>query len=643
MASHYDTLSSTRREIRLLRFAVLHRSSDDILFAAQSENTSLDDTNVRAYTALSYEWGDASDTRSIYFNGELFTIRARLYEFLRRTFTAAAYEHLREDLFWIDAISINQGDETEKQVQLGFMRDVYGRAAKTILWLGPSLPIDYLAFPWLMKLADYEEGWYNRPQQERDSVWNDAAWLALSNLLERSYFRRRWIIQETIVSPHALILNGESSLTWDQFYKGVIVACRPLYLEKNKQGAVLRLTDDQTVSSIGQYRDARSGSSGGRQDPSMWELLTGFRRQDSTEPHDRIFALLGLCRADEAAMYAIDYSLPLEETFMQVVINHIRLHGNLDILSACCQAVRIQRKNETYTDTASGMDIFPDPAGLPKSIYLPNLPTWTPNWTSQHTWWILGPLSYTSSHGYSPMFRASGALGPSIENLNTAIQDRILRIAAREVDIISYIHPGTARQPPPSGPIDHIFASLWMRFSSTPLEGSPYTTHNARLTAFVRTLTTGGVVAGTRHLASDCYVRYTCATLFARTTGPLSRLHGPFTQEDYKRPAPHECFENHHDWTRDYPEIEYPIVNLEHLAHFRFFISRRGRLGLCRPGTRVGHRVCIVRGASSPIILQQSEDVRRRGGWNVMGEAYVHGLMFGEGLHLGQDAFWGLV
>ncbi len=39
---------------------------------------------------------------------------------------------------WIDAICINQDDINDKNQQVRMMRDIYGRASRTLIWLGDA-------------------------------------------------------------------------------------------------------------------------------------------------------------------------------------------------------------------------------------------------------------------------------------------------------------------------------------------------------------------------------------------------------------------------------------------------------------------------------------------------------------------------
>jgi hypothetical protein len=94
---------------------------------------SQDDT----YVALSYMWGDEPPTRSITLNGQPFSIRQNLWDFLHQrrqdqeADTDAKY-------LWIDALCINQTSNSEKSHQVAMMGDIYLNALWVQIWLGPA-------------------------------------------------------------------------------------------------------------------------------------------------------------------------------------------------------------------------------------------------------------------------------------------------------------------------------------------------------------------------------------------------------------------------------------------------------------------------------------------------------------------------
>src|SRR6186713_776190 len=106
MAVEYP--SSPLKNANDIRVFILHPGTfkDDIHVSLYS--ISLDD-NTLSYEAISYVWGDPSDTKAITCNTKSFHITTNLESCLR---------HLRSETgsrtLWADAICINQQDGEEK-------------------------------------------------------------------------------------------------------------------------------------------------------------------------------------------------------------------------------------------------------------------------------------------------------------------------------------------------------------------------------------------------------------------------------------------------------------------------------------------------------------------------------------------------
>lgn len=101
------------------------------------EEADLDDRPQ--YTALSYSWAteDGDDTKShrIEVDGKPFPITRNLYDALIRFRSELGTVPLR---LWVDAVCINQADNTEKSRQVGMIAQIYGAATRVIAWLGES-------------------------------------------------------------------------------------------------------------------------------------------------------------------------------------------------------------------------------------------------------------------------------------------------------------------------------------------------------------------------------------------------------------------------------------------------------------------------------------------------------------------------
>jgi hypothetical protein len=66
--------------------------------------------------------------------------------------------------------------------------------------------------------------------------------------------------------------------------------------------------------------------------------------------------------------------------------------------------------------------------------------------------------------------------------------------------------------------------------------------------------------------------------------------------------------------------------------HRRLFITKNGYLGLAPRSLRPGDTIAIVPGAAVPFALRKADPQSGDSAWLLIGEAYVHGVMSGEGM-----------
>lgn len=109
------------------------------------------------------------------------------------------------------------------------------------------------------------------------------------------------------------------------------------------------------------------------------------------------------------------------------------------------------------------------------------------------------------------------------------------------------------------------------------------------------------------------------------------------TDKGFKRRATKECLEG---YTRVLQDIQDPqkrglnqhnsktsYLNMMEVLHNRRpFISASGYVGLGPSCLREGDVICTFSGAKLPYVLRRSWN----GAWSLVGEAYVHGIMYGE-------------
>ncbi|RMX87150.1 hypothetical protein D0869_02563 [Hortaea werneckii] len=127
-ASIWKPLDKEKREIRILLLQP-SEEEDDALYA-DLEIVSLD--NEPEYKAISYVWGDATDTTVMFMNGgKVIEITRSLAAALRRFRDSRNFAAL-----WADAVCINQADLWERADQVRIMDKIYASAIQVNVWLG---------------------------------------------------------------------------------------------------------------------------------------------------------------------------------------------------------------------------------------------------------------------------------------------------------------------------------------------------------------------------------------------------------------------------------------------------------------------------------------------------------------------------
>lgn len=169
---------SQPNSIRLLQLLPSKGDSKNLrceLFEYTLQNS---DKVNRPYEALSYVWGCEENSQSIVLNNQNFMVRQNLY---------VALLHLQDDsisrIIWVDAICINQTDETEKEHQIALMAEIYAKASRVIVWLGETQDNSDRALD-AIRLA----GEKSTTLPETQPLQQD-----ILQLLQRQWFRRIWV------------------------------------------------------------------------------------------------------------------------------------------------------------------------------------------------------------------------------------------------------------------------------------------------------------------------------------------------------------------------------------------------------------------------------------------------------------------
>ncbi|KAK8093715.1 HET domain-containing protein [Apiospora hydei] len=329
----------------------------------------LQDDPLPDYAALSYVWGDATDTEQITVDDQPFQATKSLASALRqfRSSYITTKDSDRPLLIWADAVCINQQDVTERGQQVSMMGLIYTKACRVISWLGPSEDSTESGFRLIKACARHvedtrnQEGKYpesdvvmdtqdlaflgehgefheqNHPRYARNKAWN-----AIDDLNQHAYWTRIWIVQEVVLArnPEANILHcGGYSMN----ALGTEAAQATLFDQRVWDWVI---KDKGLLSKFIPFaqslRDPRA-----RGDYRFVSMISTFCR--STDPRDAVFGLNGVLGGEIVPDYTKDPA---------------------DVFRECVAAVLRQKKYKHFFHSAGlireGRDVSEFPSWVPR-------------------------------------------------------------------------------------------------------------------------------------------------------------------------------------------------------------------------------------------------------------------------------------
>ncbi|QDS68455.1 hypothetical protein FKW77_010822 [Venturia effusa] len=312
------------------------------------------------YEALSYTWGDLSDTGLISVGldpAKTLSVTRNLYD---------ALLHLRYEtkprLLWIDAICIDQSNLEERGSQVQKMGQIYKRANRVVVWLGPEADDSTHAMKLIEFLASKVEVDWDalaiKPSLDGadEPHWADCNavlslsardWRALYSLLGRVWFERLWVRQEIVLAQKTVVVScGTTTILWDDFRNSIYL------LHAKPSNSMDQLSSEESTQFFARcqhiYLMANYKSS-----TATWRMLRNAGPSKCSDPRDKVYANLGLIQESEGDIgLKPNYDQSVREVKIQLVLALLDYHKRLDILR-CCE--------------------LSDERG--------DLPSWTPNWS----------------------------------------------------------------------------------------------------------------------------------------------------------------------------------------------------------------------------------------------------------------------
>jgi hypothetical protein len=360
------------------------------------------------YDALSYTWGDPKTlyygpqeprgkdwvnwSHTILCNGKPVSVSTNLYTAMlalrcRKTRKSIDNHTLYQpaESIWIDALCINQRDDDERARQVGIMDKIYDQAQSVPIWLGnedAATTRALTAMAALDCLIGHPEEWlktYTLQLPETYSTLdippiNVSQWIDLFAFLNRSWFKRAWIVQEVTLSKNPVFLCGAVTLDFDMIFHRVNVLSKSGWMSQmigistamiRERTACLQRGEDipnakQQVSvysptgevhydrgfmrSVAHFRAERGigrsplGVAVPFYSASLMDVLEKHRSAAATDPRDKIYAFLSLAwdfapGSSRRHLFKPDYNTSVREVYVEATKFMIESEGGLDILS----------------------------------------------------------------------------------------------------------------------------------------------------------------------------------------------------------------------------------------------------------------------------------------------------------------------
>ncbi|KAJ4130061.1 hypothetical protein NW768_007034 [Fusarium equiseti] len=317
------------------------------------------------YNAISYCWGDQSESESITLaqehhirrDGSLQSQIPSVGQLPVGKNLVAALRALRDSQkrrnLWCDSICINQGDLHDRATQVQMMHHIYYYAASVVMWLGPETSWSILAMNTLRSCADLVESVTmdhsirreifsfkdpaNHGVLARDGLpLTVSQRRAVEKLLALDWHRRLWTHQEAVLANKltSVVMLGCEEISWKDFRHAVSLIC---FLMPSPRGAV---DDIIAYNNNAEIVGGRILACADDEQKSEYWLgaitVTGY--MECSDDRDRIYALRGLVEPDVAKSIEVDYTRSLKEIFTSVCLDEITRQRDLDFMTLCNEA-----------------------------------------------------------------------------------------------------------------------------------------------------------------------------------------------------------------------------------------------------------------------------------------------------------------
>lgn len=614
----YMTLRRDFVEIRLLEIL---STEDPTRLCFRLHCTRIED--APRFWAFSYAWGDCKDKLPIVIDNHTFFITRNLWMLLwnhvrlieHHLEAKLAAPNFRVRYIWVDSICINQDDLKERRHQVQIMDRIYSKGIVGVFVDNDDKKVAHTIGALALKYGSMGKGqlpskraYAVHPAENCISI-SELDWIALHDFFSKPWFKRMWVVQEfflsklqdTMIRIHTLPLRPTSLY---------LLASR--VFETQQQC----LTGSQTAEmfqgikeylSLFELKIDLQQNLHNKHPPCLFlTLLWMFRDRLSTDPGDKIYALLRLFRSLEVEGSSSSSANPRE-----LDINHLIVDYGVEVEDVYASFVKA-----TVLGTQSFNIICACQA--PSTLTRSWIPNWAESWQrfsllTRNMYRYLGLPSKPQNRQF---YRASGSRAASAIFSDDLKRLKVAGIYHGRIIYVLESPPCTQlKDQPPLGWLVSAFINLPNNIQQLIINaynqlGHPVTSNLDVSTGHIIADWANGMTGGQAYI--DESRAYDPAYYYQNLSLDWHDLTRTYTPEG----------ENGSDeGSRD--------LRFYQLAHKRkLFVDQTGHFGLTSDFTEVDDIVSVLLGCDDPVILRSLGEDK----YSVIGEAYVHHLMDGEAL-----------
>ncbi|KAI0970422.1 heterokaryon incompatibility protein-domain-containing protein [Xylaria arbuscula] len=472
---------------------------------------------------------------------------------------------------WVDAICINQKDEVEKSRQVRRMRTIFMKAKKVKVWLGHDTRRSAKRVFRAMEVMTGED--FETAPPPEDLFWRD-----IERLFRKQWFSRLWCLQEVILAADADVQWGTEVAPWKKVAE-TATWIRSCPVQILRESAMKGANNANLMYVLGE--DLKHNKM-----VSFLELLALSWQFKSSDRRDKVYGLLGIPTTDSDpglghVFVQPDYTKGDAEVYRRCASEIIQKTQSLRLL------LHVQRAEDSDNSDESDQEYE---GSKP-------LPSWVPRW-NKYIHPMLAPSEQVASFNACATLPSSP---PRVENDTLFAQGvRLSQVKSAARQNWGGLDTEDNSQSRVSDAWDMIVA-----------ESHAYKHNKEKLRAWCMVLTAGKDWCGElvddtkQHLADMGAYMNNDDSRFIYDFNELPKIPGAEDGDGYR----------------------FELAFRNACEGRKFLLTDDGYVGLGPEIIEKEDLVCVLSGLVMPIILRPTDR-----GYRVIGEAYIHGIMFGEAL-----------